>query len=90
MSVPGHFQTSAGVAAMSAFLPLATIERTSLEVRFVPTTEVVELTAVINHWPRPTPKRLPPNPRLEVVSRCFVTRRLARLVASQTKEFRLC
>ena len=33
----GHFRTSANVTAMSAFLPLATNEWTSLEVRFVPT-----------------------------------------------------
>jgi hypothetical protein len=32
----GHFRKSAPVTAMSAFLPLATTERTSLEVRFVP------------------------------------------------------
>jgi len=32
----GHFQTSADATAMSAFLPLATTERTSLEVRKVP------------------------------------------------------
>jgi hypothetical protein len=31
----GHFQTSADAITMSAFLPLATTERTSLEVRFV-------------------------------------------------------
>jgi hypothetical protein len=36
----GHFRKSALVTAMSAFLPLATTERTSLEVRFVPKTEV--------------------------------------------------
>jgi hypothetical protein len=36
MSQLGHFQTSADATAMSAFLPLATIERTLLEVRFVP------------------------------------------------------
>ena len=35
-SVTGPFQTSADATAMSAFLPLATTERTSLEVRFVP------------------------------------------------------
>jgi hypothetical protein len=32
----GQFQTSAETTAMSVFLPLATVERTSLEVRFVP------------------------------------------------------
>jgi hypothetical protein len=31
-----HFQTSEDATTMSAFLPLATTERTSLEVRFVP------------------------------------------------------
>jgi hypothetical protein len=36
MSVEGLFQTSADATAMSAFLPLATTKRTSLEVRFVP------------------------------------------------------
>jgi hypothetical protein len=32
----GPFQTSSDATAMSAFLPLATTERKSLEVRFVP------------------------------------------------------
>ena len=38
MQGPGwfQFQTLADATAMSAFLPLATTERTSLEVRFVP------------------------------------------------------
>ena len=39
----GHFQTSADATAMSAFLLLATTERTSLEVRFVPQAEVGRL-----------------------------------------------
>ena len=36
MSDVGQTRKSALVTATSAFLPLATIERTSLEVRFVP------------------------------------------------------
>jgi hypothetical protein len=40
MTASGHFQTSADATAMSAFLPLATTERTSPEVRFVPNSEV--------------------------------------------------
>jgi len=40
MTGSGHFQTSADATAMSAFLPLATVERTSLEVRFVPDSEI--------------------------------------------------
>ena len=36
LGVGGQFQTSTDAIAMSAFLPLATTERTSLEVRFVP------------------------------------------------------
>ena len=39
-SETSHFQTSADATAMSAFLPLATVERTSLEVRFVPTRDM--------------------------------------------------
>jgi hypothetical protein len=35
-----HFQTSEDATTMSAFLPLATTERTSLEVRFVPNSEI--------------------------------------------------
>ena len=41
MSAVGHFQTSADATAMSAFLLLATTERTSLEVRFVPEADMV-------------------------------------------------
>jgi hypothetical protein len=40
MSGSGHFQTSALVTAMSAFPPIATELRTSLEVRFVPDSEM--------------------------------------------------
>jgi hypothetical protein len=40
MSVEGLFQTSADATAMSAFLPLATTKRTSLEVRFVPSADM--------------------------------------------------
>jgi len=36
MSVVGQTRKSALATAMSAYLPLATIEQTSLEVRFVP------------------------------------------------------
>ena len=43
MSVVGHFRKSALATAMSAFPPLATELRTSLEVRFVPTPEVRDL-----------------------------------------------
>jgi hypothetical protein len=42
MSEKCHFRKSALVTAMSAFLPLANTERTSLEVRFVPEPEVAE------------------------------------------------
>jgi hypothetical protein len=41
MSYLGQFQKSARANAMSAFPPLATRQRTSLEVRFVPNSEVV-------------------------------------------------
>jgi len=42
MQGPGwvQFQTLADATAMSAFLPLATTERTSLEVRFVPNPDI--------------------------------------------------
>jgi hypothetical protein len=43
MSQLGHFQTSADATTMSAFLPLATTERTSLEVRFVPEADQVSV-----------------------------------------------
>ena len=43
MSAPGQFQKSAPANAMSAFPPLATGRRTSLEVRFVPTADMVVL-----------------------------------------------
>jgi hypothetical protein len=49
MQGPGwvQFQTSADATAMSAFLPLATTERTSLEVRFVPKAEALDWTIIL-------------------------------------------
>jgi hypothetical protein len=50
MQGPGwvQFQTSADATAMSAFLPLATTERTSLEVRFVPKAEALDWTIILS------------------------------------------
>jgi hypothetical protein len=45
----GSFQTSADATAMSAFLPLATTERTSLEVRFVPIADLSGTSVVRAH-----------------------------------------
>ena len=46
----GHFQTSANATAMSALLPLATTERTSLDVRFVPSPEVGAYIVCVMPW----------------------------------------
>jgi hypothetical protein len=57
MTASGQTRKSALVTAMSAFPPIATILRTSREVRFVPTGDIavkLSFTSCVPHFPMPT------------------------------------